>query len=191
MEFSSNINTALIFLNGILIFGVTNIYAQNFSPSIQNLDFIDIKEMKMLIHLPNTWQSTFQNGVVQMWDTQNTIAGMAGVILPQEGTIFPSADTPINEVGKNIENFISSDPNLVALLGSYDEPSLNAYSISSQFTNDNNMQMFDNTFYKISNGYLYYLSIRMPAEIAKENTEIVSFLTTYFVVGEEYDSLPH
>jgi len=191
MEFSSNINTALIFLNGILIFGVTNIYAQNFSPSIQNLDFIDIKEMKMLIHLPNTWQSTFQNGVVQMWDTRNTIAGMAGVILPQEGTIFPSADTPINEVGKNIENFISSDPNLVALLGSYDEPSLNAYSISSQFTNDNNMQMFDNTFYKISNGYLYYLSIRMPAEIAKENTEIVSFLTTYFVVGEEYDSLPH
>jgi hypothetical protein len=191
MEYSFNIKTAFIFLSGFLVFGATNSYAQTFSPSMQNLDFIDIEEMKMMIYLPNTWQSTFQNGVVEMWDTQNPIAGLAGALIPQAGTIFPSADTPIDEVGKNFENSISSDPNFVALLGSYGEPSLNAYSISSQFTDNNAMQMFDNTFYKISNGYLYYFSIRMPAEIAKDNTEIVSFLTTYFVVGEEYDSLPH
>lgn len=188
MEYRFNIRGALI-LSVFLVFGVTNGYAQTFTPSMQNLDFIDIKENKMLIYLPNTWQSTFQNGLLQIWDTQNPIVGMAGAYIPQAGTIFPSADTSIDEVGKNIENSISSDPNLVSILGSYEEPSLNAYSISSQFINDNNMQMFDNTFYKISNEYLYFLSIRMPAEITKENTEIVSFLTTYFIVGEEYDLL--
>lgn len=192
MEYSFTINIALVFLSGFLVLGITNIYAQNFNPNMQNLDFIDIKELKMLIYLPNTWQSALQpNGVLQIWDTQNPIAGMASFIIPEAGTIFPYADTSIQEVGKNFEDSISSDPNFVALLGSNYEPSLNAYSISSQYKDNNNMQMFDHMFYKISNGYLYYFSIRMPADVAKENTEIVSFLTTYFVVGEDYDSLPH
>ena len=87
MECSFNIKTALI-LSGFLVFGVTNSYAQTFSPSMQNLDFIDIEEMKMMIYLPNTWQSTFQNGVVEMWDIQNPIAGLAGALIPQAGIYF-------------------------------------------------------------------------------------------------------
>ena len=40
----------MLFVSGILVFGITNSYAQDFNP--QNLDFIDIEEMKMLIYLP-------------------------------------------------------------------------------------------------------------------------------------------
>ncbi|HSF50118.1 MAG TPA: hypothetical protein VLA74_05085 [Nitrososphaeraceae archaeon] len=177
----------MLFVSGILVFGVTNSYAQDFSQ--QNLDFINLEEMKMLIHLPSTWKSTFQNGVIHMMDTQNPdIVADAGAIPPHASTPFPSDDSPLNEVAKNIENYISSLPGFVQLLGSYEEPSLNAHSIYFQYKIDD-LQMFDATIYKISDGNLYYLIVTMPAEIAQENMEIVSFLTTYFVVGEEYDSM--
>ena len=124
-----------------------------------------------------------------MVDTQNpNILAEAGAILPQAGSPFPSTDSPLNEVAKNIENYLRSSPNFVALLGSYSEPELNAHSIYSQFKIEN-LQMFEATIYKISNGHLYYLTVTMPAEIAKGNMDIVSFLTTYFVVGEDYDSM--
>jgi len=180
----------LLFVGSILPFSITYCYQQDFNP--QDLySYFQFDEAKMEIFLPSkSWTHSVENGVVFMTDTANPdVFAFATVLAPHPNTSFPSADTSLDEVAKTHEDILRQSPGFVKILQSEYDPLQNAYLISSLYVREDQQQQFTTTIFIISQGLLYSLTVDMPSSIAEENIDVVTFLTSYFIVGEDYDMM--